>query len=347
MDCIKCVQIFAKIGEAFNAPISVKKALEQVAKALVDFLELKACHFRLLSRDQKILEDVASHGLSEKFLSKGPVDAERSVAEALKGASVMVEDCSNDPRIQYPVEFAEEGIVSLLTVPLSGRGQVIGVMRLSTPQRREFTEQELNMIEVVASFCTTAIIHSMFHEILKMVNEAIGQSLELDVVTNGIVQVVSESLRTKGATIQLVDRKQRLELRATYGLSDTYCSMLEQEPGEAVTRALQGKTVPVLDAKTDPLNPHRDQALREGVSSILYVPMMLRGNPIGVLGVHTHRQYEFSGDELGLMKAIADQCALAIRNAQTYAGLKGRYEALADEFQLWFEHNAYSTAKPE
>ncbi len=44
----------------------------------------------------------------------------------------MVLDCVSDPRVQYPDAFASEGIASMLTVPLEGRGQVIGVMRLFT-----------------------------------------------------------------------------------------------------------------------------------------------------------------------------------------------------------------------
>jgi len=83
---------------------------------------------------------VAAFGLSDRFLAKGPVDAERSVTEALDGEMVMVNDCSVDERIQYPEEMAKEGIVSMLTIPLATRGQVIGVMRLATAEQREFDE---------------------------------------------------------------------------------------------------------------------------------------------------------------------------------------------------------------
>jgi GAF domain-containing protein len=130
-----------------------------------------------------MLEHVASFGLSKKFLDKGPVDAEKSVAEALEGRLVMVEDCANDPRIQFPKEHVNEGIVSLLTVPLSARGNVIGVMRLSTDTKREFSEQELTSIKTLASFSTSAIAHSMFHDILGNVAAAARSSLDLNEVS--------------------------------------------------------------------------------------------------------------------------------------------------------------------
>jgi len=151
MECISCVRIFEEVGDAFNSTLETEEKLEKVARAIVKHLGIKACHFRVLSRDQRRLEHVASFGLSKKFLDKGPVDAEKSVAEALKGHVVMVEDCAKDPRIQFPKEHLDEGIVSLLTVPLSARGNVIGVMRLSSEERREFSEQELTAIKTLAS----------------------------------------------------------------------------------------------------------------------------------------------------------------------------------------------------
>ena len=121
--------------------------------------------------------------------------------KALEGEMVMVKDCSADERIQYPEEFAREGIVSMLTIPLETRGQVIGVMRLATSEAREFNEDETDFFRVAALFCTSAIIHSLFHEILEAVNEAISGSPDLDSVLEAIVEVVTDKLRAKGKSL--------------------------------------------------------------------------------------------------------------------------------------------------
>ena len=118
MQCDQCHRVFTVMGDALNAQVETVELLEMTAKALVEQFDLKACHFRLLSRDQKILEHVASHGLSERFLAKGPVDAEKSVAAALEGNVVAVLDCVEDPRVQYPEAFKAEGNASMLTIPL-------------------------------------------------------------------------------------------------------------------------------------------------------------------------------------------------------------------------------------
>ena len=338
MDCIRCVQIFEQVGDAFNSSLGAEEKLEKVAKAVVEHLNLHGCHFRVLSRDQRKLEHFASYGLSEAFLNKGPVDAERSVAEALQGVTVMVEDCSADPRIQYPEKHAEEGIVSLVTVPLRARGQVIGVMRLSTKERRVFSEQEMTMIETLASFSTSAITHSMFLDILGSVNRAVRSSIDLDQVLESIVRVVCESLRAKGCTIRLLDRRGDLEMRAAFGLSRRYLEITANSTGEGVAEALRGSWVEVPDARTDTRIRHREEVARENISSALFVPLMSREKTIGVLSLYTHKPYRFSEDEIDLMMTIGEQCALAIRNAQMYHAVKRKYEDVVDEFHQWFEH---------
>jgi GAF domain-containing protein len=339
MDCRECLRVFTDIGNAFNSPIKTTPLLQLVSETLVRQFNLKGCHFRLISRDKKVLEHVASHGLSEKFLNKGPVDADRSVSEAFEGETVMIEDCATDPRLQYGRAATEEGMASMLTVPLKTRGQVIGVMRLSSAERREFSRNEVAIMEAVASFCTRAIIHSMFHGILERVNGVIRSSGDLDALLQAIVSVISEDLRAKGCTVQLLDDAgKRLSFRANDGLSDAYLRAAMEQRGEAVDSALRGETVCVLEATQDARVPSLEMATREGIGSMLVIPLMVRDRSLGVLCICTHHPWQFSDDELYLLKSVADQCALAIRNAQMYAAVKKSYDSLTVDFQTWFEH---------
>jgi len=339
--CRQCRNVFHIIGDALSAQLDTTVLLEKAASSIVEEFYLKACHFRLLSRDLQTLDDVASHGLSEAFLNKGPVDAEKSVAAALQGNVVMVPDCVADPRVQYPEAFKAEGIVSLLTIPLKARGQVIGVMRLFTSTQREFSDDEMEFFKVVALFCTGAIIDSMFRMILANVTEAIRTSLDLQVVLDAIVKTVSVDLRTHGCAIQLIDGpKSDLETRASFGLGEAF---VERMSGvccpQLVEDVLAGNCVAVLDGREDDRIAHADELVREGISSLLLVPLETRGKPIGILSLFTNNPYAFSDDEKQLMMSIGEQCALAIDNAMMFAALKRRYETLVDDFHLWFEHS--------
>ncbi|MEJ2188628.1 MAG: GAF domain-containing protein [Acidobacteriota bacterium] len=339
MEYVESLKIFATIGQAFNEPVDTVELLERTARAVVEGFALKGCHFRLLSRDQRVLEHVASWGLSRAFLDKGPVDAERSVAEALEGRTVLVSNCLEDPRIQYPQAFADEGVASLLTVPLTSRGQVIGVMRLFNGASAGFSDEDLGVLDVVASFCASAVVHSMFHDILANVTTSIRDSLELDQVLDSIVCVIAESVRAKGCTIMLTEgRGAEPRLRAVNGIDEDIADSLVTTPCPAMDEALAGNQVAILDIAGDPRTPDSERFQREGVSSMLNTPLAIRDDVIGVLSLFTHKPYHFSDDELHLMRAIAEQCALAVRNAQMYAAVKQRYDSVVNDFQQWFDH---------
>lgn len=337
--CRQCHNVFRVIGDALNSQLDTPILLESAAEAIVEQFGLKACHFRLLSRDQLTLEHCASFGLSDRFLGKGPVDAERSVAEALKGKIVIVPDCTSDSRVQYPQAFVDEGIKTMLTVPLETRGVVIGVMRLFASKVRDFKDEELEFFRVAAPFFTSSIIHSMFHGILDRVTESIRSTLELSDVLDSIVQVVVEELRVRGSVIQLLDKDMSLlEAKACYGLSKPFVERLPEVYSEQlVEEVLDGGCVSILNGRSDERVSLRQAIAYEKVSSILLIPLRSRGQALGVLSVFTHNPYEFSDEEKQLMIAIGEQCSLAIVNAMMFAALKSRYNTLVDDFNVWFE----------
>lgn len=338
MQGTQCLEILSTVGDAFNSPIGTKQLLERTALAVVKQLQLKGCSFRLLSQDQALLEHVASHGLSERFLRRGPVEADQSIVEVLQGKPIAIVDCGADPRVQYPEAHTEEGIVSSLTVPLKTRGQVIGVMHAFAGEKREFSDTDLKLMEVLAAFCARALTNAMFHQILDNVTAAIRSSLSLEAVLESVVKAISEDLRAKGCTIHLLEPDEKeLRLRAEFGLSKRFLAFLRAEPGLGVAEALEGRCTQLVDPRKESATPFLGKVIEEGISTILYVPLMVRAKAIGVLCLYTHKPYEFSEDERYFMKAVADECGLAIQQSRMYAMLRQSYQTLVSDFQIWFE----------
>lgn len=343
MECPDCLSVFQVIGEALNSPIDTTEFLELAGRKLSESYGLKGCQFRLVDRETRTLEPVAAWGLSQEFLGKGPVDMDKSGGEALRGETVMVADCATDPRVQYPDAFKAEGIRSMLTVPMSSRGQVIGVLRLFSAGKREFSEAELDVIRVVASFCSGAVLHNMFHRILAKVTTTVRSSLQLDTVLAAIARTTADELRAKGCTIRLADHQGlRLDLKAAHGLSDTYLEATRESFGEALRQALAGTCTQVLEVTRDARVLNCEAAEAEGIASALFVPLVVHDRTIGVLSVYTHLPWQFSDDEVYLLTAIAEQCALAIRNAQMYEAVRHRYDMLMEDFHRWFDHVTYA-----
>ena len=141
--------------------ISTMRDPEEVVLVTVESvktaLDVKGCALFLVNRKTAELKLAASYGLSDNYLNKGPISSMKSIAESLKEGPVAIYDVSDDPRIQYPEEAQKEGIASILSVPISVHGNVIGALRVYTSQPWEFTLEDVNFVQAVAQIAGMAI----------------------------------------------------------------------------------------------------------------------------------------------------------------------------------------------
>ena len=114
-------------------------------------LNVKGCTVFLFSKKSDELKLAGSFGLSKEYLDKGPVSSLRSIASALQDRQpVAIFDVSDDPRIQYPEAAIDEGISSILAVPIVIGRNLIGSLRIYTADPWEFTLNDVNFAEAVA-----------------------------------------------------------------------------------------------------------------------------------------------------------------------------------------------------
>ena len=161
------------------------------------------------------------------------------------------------------------------------------------------------------------------------ITRAISSSLDLNEVLPLIVKVTCETTGSKGCTLMLLDEKgQRLELKSSFGLSDQYVGKGPVSADESISDTLKGKPVIIEDATSDPRVQYPHEAKREGISSIVSVPIILREKVVGVLRLYTSVPCRFSKDDIDFLSAIAMQSGLAIENAKMYEHVKVNYEKL-------------------
>ena len=146
--------------------------LEFICGSIRELMGVKGVIIRLLDERTNRLEIVSSCGLSDAYIKKGPIDADKSFARTLKGAPHAVLDVGSEPSLQYPEEIKKEGIVSMLAFPLQGREKVIGTLRLFTSERREFTREEMDFVAALASQGAISIENARFYDALKRQDEA-------------------------------------------------------------------------------------------------------------------------------------------------------------------------------
>lgn len=155
---------FQEISSAINASLNISKVLELAVTKITDILGAKGCVVRLLDPKNQNLYVARSHGLSKEFLQKGPVDAQRSIAENMAGKVVVIEDVFTDPRLQYPSGTVEEGVRRILSIPLMIRGKVIGVLRIYSGDGPKFTKREIDFANAIAQQCAFAIENARIYQ---------------------------------------------------------------------------------------------------------------------------------------------------------------------------------------
>jgi len=162
-----CLGIIRKITGELTSTLDVEEVLQNIVRLTAEATGVKGCALRLLDEKAKRFELSANWGLSQKYLAKGPIDAQHSLAACMKGEIVHIPDAAGDKRVQYPEAAKEEGIASMLSVPMVLMNRVVGVLRLYTAEPRNFSEEELEFVRALADLGTLAIEHARLYSGLK------------------------------------------------------------------------------------------------------------------------------------------------------------------------------------
>jgi signal transduction protein with GAF and PtsI domain len=158
---------FREVVKAVHSTLDINEVLKMLVKKITKVMKVKGCAIRLLDSNKRILELVSFYGLSEKYIGKGSVDADRSMAEAMKGKTVCINNVRKDPRIQYQEEAVKEGIYGIVSVPFTIKKRVIGVLRLYTKKSRIFSKADISFIEALAEIGAIAIENARMYESIK------------------------------------------------------------------------------------------------------------------------------------------------------------------------------------
>lgn len=157
----------------------------------------------------------------------------------------------------------------------------------------------------------------------------LADARDLKKVLQRTVEVVSEVMKAKAASIRLIDQENdELRIRAVHNLSPEYLNKgpIRLSKAEIDRVALSGRGYEyVRDMTADPRVLYPEESRREGLVSLLSIGMRYKGRPVGVLRIYSGEERAFSQMEIDLLKAIAAQAAAAIENARLIE------EALASE----------------
>ena len=245
------------------------------------------------------------------------------------------------------------GARTLVGVPMLSGSELVGVIILYRNKVHPFTDKQVALVQNFAAQAVIAVENARLLTELRQRTADLAKSLEQQTATAEVLGVISRSKFDLQPVLQsVVDTAARLcraeaagifrleeglyRFAAGYSLHPDY---LERErknpiapgPGTVVGRAAVMKGIARIDdALTDPLYEKKDDARIGGYRSMIGVPLMRDGEPIGGIGLARCRVEPFSEREIELVTTFADQAVIAIENVRLFEAEQQRTRELTE-----------------
>lgn len=311
------------------AHLELEELLSQLLVRVRDALLADTCAILMLDNETDELVARAAVGLEEEVEQGVRVPLGKGFAGrvAATKSPVILADVDHAD-VLNPI-LRQKGIKSLLGVPLLISGDVLGVMHVGSLTYREFDAADVELLQLVGDRVALAIEHARAFEAersarlrleqIQSVTDATISALELDALLAELLIRIRSVLAVDTVAFLLRDtERNELVARAALGIEEEVEQGVRIPIGRGFAGRVAASRAPVFlpDVDTaDVLNP----ILREkGIKSLLGVPLMARGDVIGVLHVGSLTPRIFSRADTELLQLVAERVALAIERAQLH-----------------------------
>jgi two-component system, response regulator PdtaR len=173
--------------------------------------------------------------------------------------------------------------------------------------------------------------YKAYIDLLSKISKAITSDLYLEDMLKLIVTLTANIMQAKICALWLLDPKTReLRIRATQAMSSDYLKERTIKLGEGIVGlvAKEKKAMTILNVANDERYKEKDLAKREGLISMLSVPMIIKKRVIGVINCYTTQEYEFTAGDIEHLSLVANQAAVAIENTELMVKTKVIQEEL-------------------
>jgi GAF domain-containing protein len=168
------------------------------------------------------------------------------------------------------------------------------------------------------------------YETLIKITKSLSKSKDPEEIIRMTVASIKSSLGIKGCALFLINTQTKeLEMAASSGLSDEYINKGTISALKSIADSLQEGPVAVYDVSDDPRIQYPDAAQKEGIASILAVPIMIGDDAIGAIRAYTAEKWEFTLDDVNFVQALAQIAGILIEMTRLYQGQSEHIEALA------------------
>lgn len=336
-----------RVCHTFNATFDEQQLVQMIVNTSIEMLDFKAASIYLADEITNEYQLMYHKGLSREYLRNGLTKPDILVPVLRKEGYLLVKDATQDSRLDRQEAKAKEGIGSILIAPVKAADLIIGGISCYSAQPREFSSEDIEFLIALGEQAGYAVEHSRLVQRLKENNQivldfttTINTTFNLRKVLHILAADIAEYLEVMGSSVLLFDeQREKLMFITGYGLSEEYTTRDRLVLEESVRQTLQGDTVFIKDVQTDERVKYKKSKQKEGIVSILSVPITVHSEVLGALRLYSGIQRQFSEHEMMLVQSLAQIGGIAIQNATMYTRLKDDMKDLEQDVwshRLWF-----------
>ncbi len=358
------LQSIQQLGTRLSRLSSVADIGQSIAtelRQLIDYHNARV--YRLVGDD---LVPVAMQGQVGEYVDETPDQLRVAVGEGITGwvaahrVPQILGDAAADPRANTIPGTQEDLDESMLLAPMVFDDEVLGVLVLSKLGLNKFTDDDLRLLVIYASFAAQAMANADTTERLREQTLALEQQLRGQRELLQITESILTTLDARGVLESITDRLGRLIVCDNVAIEvlDPSSGLLTPltargihaayyleawEPGEtgvATWVVDHNEPVFISDERNDPRVNHFRDDLDSVNGSLIVVPLRGRGGAIGVLTIERLGHVNtFSPEEFELVQLFAAQVSIALQNAEVFQAVEIR--ARTDDLTGLFNHGTF------
>jgi GAF domain-containing protein len=329
------LEVINEVTALMATTLPLERIYQKVADAVGRLIRFDALGLTLVDRERRevrVLDVAARTTLSEVYDLRTPLGDTLTEWVADHRATRRVDDVS-DPTVP-PVGrelLSRRGFRSAILAPLFSEGEVIGTLNAKRREPRAFTDGDVEILMDVAHPLASAIEHSRLHaEVVQRAEELAalnrtGQLITARLDLGSLLETISRSVTSlvgsTGCGIGLLNAdRTAIDHVAAHGFQAAEWRTLSMPVGEGIigSAAASGKAIRLDDLRADPRAARREVDEKEGIRSMLTVPLHAAGEIIGVISAFSTTPGFFTARHQTLLESFADQAGIAIQNARLF-----------------------------
>jgi len=338
------LSLLYQVSNVIHSTLDSQEALQLIVSEAVRVMRASSGSLVLINPTTQFLEIHAAQNLSSTARKLRLRVGEGITGwVARHGQPALVGDVTQDKRYVS----VRRDVRSELAVPLEVQGEVRGVINVDSDRVDAFSGDDQELLQELSIQAAKVIRNTWLYEQLRLkvmlfeslasVSRTINSTLNLDEALRAITRQACELMRARMCSLMLLDESREwLDLRASCGAGDAYIKKPRLGADESLIGVVvrRKKPLQVANVQADTRYQNVELARREGLVSLLSVPLIFSGQAIGALNVYTARLYNFSNEEIKILGALAELSAIAIEKARLYERIVDVEEQLRQNEKL-------------